>query len=198
MCPPWKPYCVSWNPRRIHRRARRRAVRRAEVDRSGGIVIEHNGRAQRPGGQSILGADMLDLLAPFASREDAQVGPAQPPALFAAAGGGQARRLSSRHPHPPGVPSARRPRRQRARTSEDLPAVPGRRTSRDRGRPRPGAATGTEPATTRQRTRHRSMRGRVYAAPAYMPRLFTLDRNLPAHDARSSTDMEAQRRQSST
>ena len=39
------------------------------VDRSGGIVIEHGGRAQRPEGQSILDADMLDLLAPFASRE---------------------------------------------------------------------------------------------------------------------------------
>ncbi|HEV2997475.1 MAG TPA: DUF433 domain-containing protein [Solirubrobacteraceae bacterium] len=39
------------------------------VDRAGGIVIEHDGRAQRPGGQSILDADMLDLLAPFASRE---------------------------------------------------------------------------------------------------------------------------------
>lgn len=42
---------------------------RVAVDRSGGIVIEHNGSAQRPGGQSILDADMLDLLAPFASRE---------------------------------------------------------------------------------------------------------------------------------
>ncbi len=39
------------------------------VDRSGGIVIQHNGEAQRPGGQSILGAGMLDLLAPFTSRE---------------------------------------------------------------------------------------------------------------------------------
>jgi uncharacterized protein (DUF433 family) len=39
------------------------------VDRSGGIVIEHDGKAQRPEGQSILDADMLDLLAPFASRE---------------------------------------------------------------------------------------------------------------------------------
>ncbi len=39
------------------------------VDRSGGIVIEYDGRAQRPEGQSILDADMLDLLAPFASRE---------------------------------------------------------------------------------------------------------------------------------
>jgi len=42
---------------------------RVAVDRSGGIVIEHDGRSQRPGGQSILDADMLDLLAPFASRE---------------------------------------------------------------------------------------------------------------------------------
>jgi uncharacterized protein (DUF433 family) len=39
------------------------------VDRSGGVVIEHDGRAERPEGQSILDADMLDLLAPFASRE---------------------------------------------------------------------------------------------------------------------------------
>ena len=39
------------------------------VDRLGGIVIEHGDGAQRPGGQSILDADMLDLLAPFASRE---------------------------------------------------------------------------------------------------------------------------------
>lgn len=39
------------------------------VDRSGGIVIERDGRAQRPGGQSILDPDMLDLLAPFASHE---------------------------------------------------------------------------------------------------------------------------------
>lgn len=42
---------------------------RVAVDRSGGIVIEHDGQAQRPGGQNILDADMLDLLAPFASRE---------------------------------------------------------------------------------------------------------------------------------
>jgi uncharacterized protein (DUF433 family) len=42
---------------------------RVAVDRSGGIVIEHSGGAQRPGGQSILDADMLDLVAPFASRE---------------------------------------------------------------------------------------------------------------------------------
>jgi uncharacterized protein (DUF433 family) len=42
------------------------------VDRSGGIVIEHDGRAQRPGGQSILDAEMLDLLAPFASNEGLQ------------------------------------------------------------------------------------------------------------------------------
>lgn len=42
---------------------------RVAVDRSGGIVIEHDGSAQRPEGQSILDADMLDLLAPFASRE---------------------------------------------------------------------------------------------------------------------------------
>src|SRR3984957_4176239 len=39
------------------------------VDRSGEIVSEHDGEAQRPGGQSILGAGMLDLLAPFNSRE---------------------------------------------------------------------------------------------------------------------------------
>lgn len=39
------------------------------VDRSGEIVIEHDGEAQRPGGQSILEAGMLDLLAPFTSRE---------------------------------------------------------------------------------------------------------------------------------
>jgi uncharacterized protein (DUF433 family) len=39
------------------------------VDRSGGIVIQHHGEAQRPGGQSILGAGMLDLIAPFTSRE---------------------------------------------------------------------------------------------------------------------------------
>jgi uncharacterized protein (DUF433 family) len=32
-------------------------------------VIAHDGRAQRPSGQNILDADMLDLLAPFASRE---------------------------------------------------------------------------------------------------------------------------------
>jgi len=42
---------------------------RVAVDRSGSIVIEHGGQAQRPGGQSILDADMLDLLAPFASHE---------------------------------------------------------------------------------------------------------------------------------
>jgi uncharacterized protein (DUF433 family) len=42
---------------------------RVAVDRAGGIVIEYNGGAQRLGGQSILDADMLDLLAPFASRE---------------------------------------------------------------------------------------------------------------------------------
>jgi uncharacterized protein (DUF433 family) len=42
------------------------------VDRSGGIVIEQDGRAQRPGGQSILDVDMLDLLAPFASHEGLQ------------------------------------------------------------------------------------------------------------------------------
>lgn len=42
---------------------------RVAVDRSGGIVIEHKGGAQRPGGQSIIDTDMLDLLAPFASRE---------------------------------------------------------------------------------------------------------------------------------
>jgi uncharacterized protein (DUF433 family) len=42
---------------------------RVAVDRSGGVVIEHDGGVQRPGGQSILDADMLDLLAPFASRE---------------------------------------------------------------------------------------------------------------------------------
>ncbi len=42
---------------------------RVAVDRSGGIVIEHGSQAQRPGGQDILDADMLDLLAPFASRE---------------------------------------------------------------------------------------------------------------------------------
>jgi uncharacterized protein (DUF433 family) len=39
---------------------------RVAVDRSGGIVID---RAQRVGGQGILDGDMLDLLAPFASRE---------------------------------------------------------------------------------------------------------------------------------
>lgn len=39
------------------------------VDRSGGIVIKHDGEAQRLGGQSIIEPDMLDLLAPFASRE---------------------------------------------------------------------------------------------------------------------------------
>jgi hypothetical protein len=42
---------------------------RVAVDRSGSIVIEHAGQAQRPGAQSILDADMLDLLAPFASHE---------------------------------------------------------------------------------------------------------------------------------
>jgi uncharacterized protein (DUF433 family) len=42
---------------------------RVAVDRSGSIVIEHDGSIQQPGGQSILGADMLDLLAPFASHE---------------------------------------------------------------------------------------------------------------------------------
>jgi uncharacterized protein (DUF433 family) len=42
------------------------------VDRSGGIVIEQDGGAQRPGGQSILDPDMLDLLAPFASHEGLQ------------------------------------------------------------------------------------------------------------------------------
>jgi uncharacterized protein (DUF433 family) len=42
---------------------------RVAVDRAGGIVIGYNGGAQRLGGQSILDADMLDLLAPFASRE---------------------------------------------------------------------------------------------------------------------------------
>jgi uncharacterized protein (DUF433 family) len=42
---------------------------RVAVDRAGGIVIEYNGGAQRLGGQSILDADVLDLLAPFASRE---------------------------------------------------------------------------------------------------------------------------------
>jgi hypothetical protein len=44
-------------------------ARSVAVDRSGGIVIEQEGRAQRPGGQSIIDADTLDLLAPFASRE---------------------------------------------------------------------------------------------------------------------------------
>ncbi|MGH2853638.1 MAG: MerR family transcriptional regulator, partial [Solirubrobacteraceae bacterium] len=39
------------------------------VDRAGGIVIEYNGGAQRLGGQNVLDADMLDLLAPFASSE---------------------------------------------------------------------------------------------------------------------------------
>ncbi len=39
------------------------------VDRSGVIVIQHDGEAQRPEGQSILEAGMLDLLAPFTSRE---------------------------------------------------------------------------------------------------------------------------------
>jgi uncharacterized protein (DUF433 family) len=39
------------------------------VDRSGSIVINHGGLAQRPEGQHILDPDMLDLLAPFASRE---------------------------------------------------------------------------------------------------------------------------------
>ncbi len=42
---------------------------RVAVDRAGQIVIEHGGHARRPEGQSILDADMLDLLAPFASRE---------------------------------------------------------------------------------------------------------------------------------
>ncbi len=40
-----------------------------KVDRSGGIVIEHDGEAQRLGGQSIIDSDMLDLLAPFDTRE---------------------------------------------------------------------------------------------------------------------------------
>jgi uncharacterized protein (DUF433 family) len=39
------------------------------VDRSGGIIIQHDGQAQRAEGQGILGANMLDLLAPFTSRE---------------------------------------------------------------------------------------------------------------------------------
>jgi len=39
------------------------------VDRTGNIVIKKDGRAQRPGGQSILDADMLDLIAPFSSHE---------------------------------------------------------------------------------------------------------------------------------
>jgi uncharacterized protein (DUF433 family) len=42
---------------------------RVAVDRSGNIVIDHDGRAQRTGGQRIIDAEMLDLLAPFASRE---------------------------------------------------------------------------------------------------------------------------------
>jgi uncharacterized protein (DUF433 family) len=42
---------------------------RVAVDRAGCIVIEPEGRARRPGGQRILDADMLDLLAPFASNE---------------------------------------------------------------------------------------------------------------------------------
>lgn len=42
---------------------------RVAVDRAGGIVIEYNGGAQRLGGQSVLDAGMLDLLAPFVSRE---------------------------------------------------------------------------------------------------------------------------------
>jgi uncharacterized protein (DUF433 family) len=42
---------------------------RVAVDRAGKIVIQHGGRAERLEGQNILNADMLDLLAPFASRE---------------------------------------------------------------------------------------------------------------------------------
>src|ERR1700685_4247625 len=34
LSPPQKPYCVSWDLVAIHRRARGRAVRRAEVDRA--------------------------------------------------------------------------------------------------------------------------------------------------------------------
>jgi uncharacterized protein (DUF433 family) len=39
------------------------------VDRSGRIVIKAGDRLQRPSGQSILGTEMLDLIAPFASEE---------------------------------------------------------------------------------------------------------------------------------
>jgi uncharacterized protein (DUF433 family) len=42
---------------------------RVAVDRSGSIVIYDEDRALRPEGQRILDTDMLDLLAPFASRE---------------------------------------------------------------------------------------------------------------------------------
>ncbi len=42
---------------------------RVAVDRNGGIVIDPDGRALRPGGQQILDADMLDLVAPFESYE---------------------------------------------------------------------------------------------------------------------------------
>jgi uncharacterized protein (DUF433 family) len=42
---------------------------RVAVDRSGNIVIGDERGAQRAGGQRILDADMLDLLAPFDSRE---------------------------------------------------------------------------------------------------------------------------------
>jgi uncharacterized protein (DUF433 family) len=42
---------------------------RVAVDRSGNIVIDNNGGPQRAGGQRILDAEMLDLLAPFSSRE---------------------------------------------------------------------------------------------------------------------------------
>lgn len=39
------------------------------VDRAGNIVIQAGDRAQRPSGQSILDAEMLDLIAPFSSEE---------------------------------------------------------------------------------------------------------------------------------
>ncbi len=133
---------------------------RVAVDRSGGIVIKHDGRAQRPGGQSILDADMLDLLAPFASREGLR-GPdlsVPRPRLRIVPGklGGS--------PH---VVHTRLESQALGALAESGLAqakiyrlYPGRRACSDRGRPRPGAAARAEPAT-----RRRSMRGRAYAAP---------------------------------
>lgn len=45
---------------------------RVAVDRAGKILIKHNGDLRRQGGQGILGPDVIDLVAPFASYEGLQ------------------------------------------------------------------------------------------------------------------------------